>query len=89
MRNTIVACALATASAAVPAFPLQFVATVETTAHRRTSPSRTPPWKNASDSLLDYLNPRADVLEGLDAGKNFLPAYDTKQLRPRAAPLFM
>ena len=81
MRNTIVACALATASAAVPAFPLQFVATVETTAHLVDKSKPYPPWKKRIKLAYDYLNKRAraDIMEGLDAGKNFTRRYDTKQ----------
>ena len=82
MRALLVGCALAaTASAAVPAFPLQFVATVETTAHLVDKSKPYPPWKKRIRLAYDYLNKRAraDVLEGLDAGKNFTRRYDTKQ----------
>ena len=82
MRTLLVGCALAaTASAAVPAFPLQFVATVETTAHLVDKSKPYPPWKKRIRLAYDYLNKRAraDIMEGLDAGKNFTRRYDTKQ----------
>ena len=57
--RTLLACALATASAAVPAFPLQFVATVETTAHLVDKSKPYPPWKKRIRLAYDYLNKRA------------------------------
>ena len=76
---TLLACA-ATA-AAIPAFPLLFVATVETTAHLVDKSKPYPPWKKRIRLSYDYLNKRAraDIMEGLDAGKNFTRRYDTKQ----------
>ena len=73
MRTLLAGGLAATASAAIPAFPLQFVATVETTAHLVDKSKPYPPWKKRVRLAYDYINKRAraDVLEGLDAGKNF------------------
>ena len=81
MRTLLTGALAATASAAVPAFPLQFVATVETTAHLVDKSKPYPPWKKRIRLAYDYLNKRAraDIMEGLDAGKNFTRRYDTKQ----------
>lgn len=73
--------ALAAAGEGPPAFPLQFVATIETTAHLIAEDVAYPPRLKRVRLAYDYVNrrARADVLAGLDAGKNFTRRYDQKQ----------
>ena len=71
---------LAAVVGAAPEFPLQFVTTVETTAHLVDRSQEYPPWLRRVSLQYDYVNKRARaaVLHGLDAGKNFTRRYDAK-----------
>ncbi|KAJ8602259.1 hypothetical protein CTAYLR_003640 [Chrysophaeum taylorii] len=65
---------------AVPQFPTQFVATVETTAHLVDKSKTYPPWLRRVRLAYDFVNKRAraSILAGYDAGKNYTRRYDEK-----------
>ena len=80
LRQTALFALLAAARGQRLALPLQFSATVETTAHLIDASREYPPRTRRIRLLYDYVakRARADVLEGLDAGKNFTRLYGEK-----------
>ena len=78
-----------TPASGLPAFPLQFVTRVKTTAHLIDESLEYPPRYGEKLVFYDYINKRAKaaILSGLDAGKNYTRRIDLQQeYRVRGPP---